>query len=235
MDRPGERIDLWVMPLRPQPADLSILHDRERRRAERLVVDAKRDQFVAAQAGLRRVLGHYLGSAAATVAFGYGEHGKPFLPRSPELRFNMTHSGRLALVAATNAGDLGVDLEWTGRHRPFLRLARRYFTATEHAWLEAIDADATAAAFYRTWTLKEAYLKALGTGLTVPPDRFELDLGSSPAVLRSTRLPGDEAGRWSFAEPRVDHEHAAAICWNGPAGMPIRLREFALLDAVPDR
>lgn len=211
-----------------------MLSERERRRAERLVVDDKREQFIAAQAGLRRVLALYLDIAAEHVEFAYGEHGKPSLPDHPRVGFNMTHSADLALVAVGAGLRVGVDLEWAGRARPFLRLARRYFTAGEHAWLAGVPEPGRAPAFYRAWTLKEAYLKAVGTGLTVPPDHFELALERSPAVLRSTALPGDRPERWCFAEPAVDPAYAAALCWEG-GRREIRRCEAAELARVADR
>jgi 4'-phosphopantetheinyl transferase len=228
-----DTIELWTLPLGAIAGGGDLLGKRERARADRLVVASKRHQFVAAQVSLRRVLAHYLGKKAAEVEFGFGSDGKPFLPAHRELGFNLTHSGDLALVAVVGGVEIGVDLEWQGRQRPFVRLARRYFTAAEAAWLAGLDQGQQPAAFYRIWTLKEAYLKAVGTGLTVPPDRFELDLDRSPATLRWTELPGDRPNRWRFAEPAVDPCYAAAICWAG-IQRQIVPRDPAALSAVQD-
>lgn len=234
MQLPEHAIDLWRIPLVVRPGDRELLAERERQRADRLVVDDKREQFIAAQAGLRRVLASYLKMPAATVEFAYGEHGKPSVATHPGVGFNMTHSADLALVAVAAGLRIGVDLEWARRERPFLRLARRYFTSGEHDWLAGVPEGRRPEAFYRTWTLKEAYLKAVGTGLTVPPDRFELDLDRSPGALRSTELPGDRAEAWCFAEPAVGRDYAAALCWEGTA-LPVIARDGSGLAAVADR
>lgn len=214
-------IDLFVIRLRSSSGDTELLGPRERARAERLAIAHKRSQFVAAQAALRRILGGRLGIGAADVVFDYGHWGKPSVAGQPALGFNLTHSDDLALVAIGDHVEVGVDVEDGRRSRPFRRLARRYFAAAEQLWIDRLPDSVVAAGFYRTWTLKEAYLKALGTGLTVAPDRFELDLEADPAALTAA-APGFEShGPWCFAEPRVATEFAAAVCW---AGEPRRLR-----------
>jgi 4'-phosphopantetheinyl transferase len=228
-----DEIQLWTLPLDRRPEDLGLLRRRERDRAERLTIAAKRDQFVAAQAGLRRVLGLYLDIPASTVRFDYREHGKPFVASCPELCFNLTHSGRLALVAVTRRAEIGIDLEEIGRDRPFLRLARRYFAASEHAWLAEQGPEDTRRAFYRTWTLKEAYLKAIGTGLRFATDGFEFDLTRSPAALRTTSYPGDTPESWFFIEPKVAATHVAAICCAG-SRRALRVRKATEFAAVSE-
>lgn len=207
-------IDVWVVPLEPSAGDEALLDERERARLERLRVADKKEQFLAAQAALRRLLGARIGREPADIAFAYGPHGKPALPDHPELAFNLSHSERLAVVGITEHTELGVDLEWTGRDRPFLRLARRYFDASEHAWLEGRDEETVRAGFYRTWTLKEAFLKALGTGLAVPPASFRIDLETDPPRLLSTH-DGSDPSRWRLVTPAVEPGFAAAVCWQG--------------------
>lgn len=210
-------VDLWVLPLRPRPEDVELLDERERARLERLVVEDKRRQLLAAQADLRRVLGLYREVPPERIEFAYGAHGKPWLPADPGLGFNLTHSARLALVAVARGLEIGVDLEHTARRRPFLRLARRYFDAAEHAWLESRPEETRAADFYRIWTLKEAYLKAVGTGLSVPPASFRVDLDARPPVLDTTH-DGADAATWRLRTPRVSDDYAAALCWSGEPG-----------------
>lgn len=94
--------------------------------------------------------------------------GKPYL-KERELAFNLSHSGGLA-VLAVGAAELGVDVEWMGRDVEFLTLARRFFARPEWEWLERQPDPREP--FFRIWTRKEAYIKALGTGLRHPLDRF---------------------------------------------------------------
>lgn len=209
-----DTVDLWTLRLRPVPADAELLDERERARLERLRVEDKKAQFLAAQAGLRRILGDYLGVGPGEVVFEYGEHGKPSVPAAPELGFNLSHSGQLAIVGVAESTEIGVDLEWMGRDRPFLRLARRYFAPPEHEWLARVPEGGIREGFYRTWTLKEAFLKAIGTGLTVPPSSFRLRLDAAPPELETTPDESSPAD-WTFATPSVKEGYAAALCWRG--------------------
>lgn len=224
-------IDLFVIPLQPRSGDLELLDAREAARAARLAVERKRAQFVAAQAALRRILGARLELQPQAIEFAYGRWGKPQLLAHPGLGFNLSHSDDLALVAVGEGTEIGVDVEATGRSRPFRRLARRYFAPGEQAWIERLgDAD-VAAGFYRTWTLKEAYLKAIGTGLSVSPERFAVHLQVSPAWLQAPAPGYEEAGPWHFAEPQVGARFAAAVCWRGE-GRPLQVRAAAELQAT---
>lgn len=216
-------IDLWVLPLRPREADEALLDERERARLQRLRVAEKRRQLLAAQADLRRVLGRYRERPPEQIRFAYGPHGKPWLPEDPDLGFNLSHSAQLAVVAVGRGLEIGVDLEHVARERAFLRLARRYFDAAEHAWLEGRPEATRAADFYRIWTLKEAYLKAIGTGLTVPPASFRIDLERDPPALATTH-DGDDADAWRLLTPAVAESYAVAVCWRGES-RTIRRRE----------
>lgn len=222
IDAPRDSIDLWILPLRPSPGDRDLLDARERDRLERLRVEDKRRQLLAAQADLRRVLASYGSRPPEAIRFAYGEHGKPWLPDDPGLGFNLSHSHDLAVIAVCRGIELGADLEHTGRERPFVRLARRYFDPAEHAWLEARERETRATDFYRIWTLKEAYLKAVGTGLTVPPASFRIDLEAEPPTLASTH-GGDDPSGWRLRTPSVGDGYAAAVCWRGGV-RPIRIR-----------
>ncbi len=211
----SSQVEIHVVTLSAVEPRPEVLEGRERARWERLRIEAKRRQFVAAQTALRTVLGRRTGLEPGEVRFGYGEHGKPYLPARPDLGFNMTHSGDRALIAVSDAADVGVDLEYLGRDRPFLRLAQRYFSAPEHEWLAALPEDRHRRAFYRTWVLKEAYLKAVGTGLTFPPSGFTLELQAEQPRVLATELPGDTPGGWSLRDLEIHRDYAAALCVRG--------------------
>jgi len=209
--------------IQPRPEHLG---EREKARLQRLRIAAKRDQFAAAQTALRELLGRRLDRDPAHIEFVYGDHGKPRLADRPELGFNLTHSRGLALVALASVPDVGIDVEFLGRRRPFGRLSRRYFAEAEHRWLARQPTRHVGRGFYRLWVLKEAYLKAVGTGLTFPPSGFVLRLEQPSPRLESTRLAGDAPGNWSFRELQVDPQYAAALCIRGRVGR-IRVLDFA--------
>ncbi len=138
---------------------------------------------------MRRVLARYLGVGAAAIEFTYGVQGKPRIAdhlRSSQLEFNLSHCERLALVAVTSQLSVGADVETVRPLPDFLDIAKRYFTKQEYAKLTALPETEAYKAFFRCWTRKEAVIKALGCGLTMPLHSFEVTLSADkPARLVS--------------------------------------------------
>jgi 4'-phosphopantetheinyl transferase len=185
------QIDLWLWRL--DDCDPSLLAEDERARAERFVFDRDRVRYIAARARLRRILGGYLDCAPESLRFAYGTAGKPALPG---ISFNLSHCGDLAALAVcADAVPLGVDIEAV---RPVEEsVARLFFAAGERAALQALPEAEWLLAFHRCWTRKEAYVKALGTGLGADTRSFEVSIGHEAALLWCAT--GD-AGRWSVRD-----------------------------------
>jgi 4'-phosphopantetheinyl transferase len=144
------------------------------------------------------VLGGYLGSAPEAVRFEYGERGKPRLAEGG-LEFNVSHSGELALAAVTAGVEVGVDVEAVRGMEDALRISERFFSAAERVVLAACPAAERDAAFFRCWTRKEAYVKAVGDGIALGLDRFDVSLDEGEGA-RFLALESD-AGRataWSL-------------------------------------
>ncbi|REJ74155.1 MAG: 4-phosphopantetheinyl transferase [Acidobacteria bacterium] len=221
-------LELWRVDLAAEgtDADVGLLSAAERNRAERFVVPAPRRQFVRTRAALRRILARRLGCAPGAVKLVTGEHGKPSLPGGT-LSFNVSHSADIALVvvgAACWGGRLGIDVERAAPERRLERLARRFFAEDEAAFFLAAPPGRQTDIFYRLWTLKEAYLKSWGTGLTFSSRRFSVALAEAgrseggppgqpagPRLLR-TEMPGDRPQAWSFVELDVGAHYRAALC-----------------------
>jgi 4'-phosphopantetheinyl transferase len=218
-----DRVDVWRIGLdRPAAA-----HDRlqemlardELARAERFAFPELRRRFVVARGALRHILGRYTGFAPDRLRFAYGSHGKPFLaePAVDGLFFNLAHSGDTALCAVTEAGLVGVDVE---RRRPLedlAGLAGRCFSRREQDELARVAADERETAFFTCWTRKEAYLKALGAGLSAPLDGFDVTLGRRrPAALLA--IDGDRAAarRWTLLDLPVGSGLAGAVAVAAP-------------------
>ncbi len=213
--QPGD-LDVWHVRIDHVRPRADWLQPRERQRLERLRVAGKRRQFLAAQTALRQVLAGYLGLDGAEVRFAYGEQGKPYLPDRPDLGFNLSHSHELAVIAVAPGTQVGVDVEFRGRRRPFQRLARRYFAPPEAAVLAALGEADGPSAFYDMWVLKEAYLKAIGTGLTFAPRRFVVDAAARPPRLISSEAePPARTAQWRLAYLRLHPHYSAAVCWRG--------------------
>ncbi len=242
---PADAIDVWHLDLSTPGDSWQCLDAVERARAERLRSAARRLQFVAARGQLRRILASYLDRPADTLEFQYGEHGKPHLVGQPQLSFNLSHSHTRGVLvigiapAATGPSgsqpssscsraasrsngseplQLGVDIEFAKPERRFEALAERFFARDDFQALLELPASRRPAAFYRTWTRKEAYLKAWGTGLSFASNRFHI---SSPqrgrAQLLHSEMPGDDCRNWHFTGIAVPTGYAAAVCYHGEA------------------
>ncbi len=177
------------------------LEPEERARAERFHFERDRRRFIAARAQLRMILARYVGIDPYALVFSYGSRGKPFLAQAskPPLKFNLSHSGELALVAVTRDRDIGVDLEEVRSFDDAGGLAERFFSPQENAVLRALPETARLEAFFCCWTLKEAYVKATGDGLALATDSFDVAFARGEPV-RLLRVEGDsgEASRWSL-------------------------------------
>lgn len=200
---------------------LPLLDADERARAARFVFTRDRLRHVAAHALLRRVLARHLGhpadasaeTLAARVRYVVAADGKPSLADAAAdgLRFNLSHSGPWVLIAAAAGTDIGVDVEAHAPLPDLAALARTHFAEAENAALARLPGPERSAAFYRIWTRKEAWVKALGTGLAAPLHRFEVSAEPGDAqALR--RVDGDPAApaAWTLCDlPGIAHAGAA--------------------------
>jgi 4'-phosphopantetheinyl transferase len=205
-----------------QPAEVvqrlhGLLAAAERARADRFHFDRDRQRFIVGRGVLRSILGGYLKIAPDRLTFEYGAQGKPGLSSShaSALHFNVAHSHELAVYAFALNQAVGIDVEYALRHVSDAdQVAQRFFAANEYQTYQALADDEKRPAFFRCWTRKEAYIKAIGTGLSHALDRFEVTLAPDrpPAFLS---IDGDPlaAQHWSLIqlEPAADYIGAVAI------------------------
>ena len=175
----------WSLQSGPLVGDdaLTLLSADERARQRSFVSPELRRRFLAARAGLRTLLGRHLDLDPRSLAFATNEFGKPRLAGDGQVHFNLSHCEERAVLAISDAAAVGIDLE---RERPIehVDLARRYFHRNEVAAITASrDETEQRRAFFLVWTLKEAVVKALGTGLSTPLDSFEVAIGASTPAL----------------------------------------------------
>lgn len=214
---------VWRACLSPGAAVLRELWESlspdERGRAGRFHFRRDREHFVAARGALRNILGRYLGSEPGRLLFSYDGYGKPSLGGETcggPLRFNVSHSGGVALYALTAGPEVGVDIEQVREEFASLEIAERFFSRREYAALEALAPDERASAFFDCWTRKEAYIKARGEGLSHPLHLFSVSLGPcEPAALLSTENDPQEAARWSLVELSPGEGYRAALAVRG--------------------
>ena len=209
----------------------TLLSPDERERADRFAFPELRRRFVVGRGRLRSLLGRYTGVPAAELRFRYGPRGKPALdaPSRPDsVRFNVSDSHELALVAVARGRELGVDVEWTGRAIPDAeQVAERFFSPVERAALRALPPPLRLAAFYACWTRKEAFVKALGDGLALPLDAFDVSLApDGPAALLAGRGPAAGLDRWELRALDAGPGYAAALVIEG-SGCRVVLRDWS--------
>ena len=197
-----------------------ILADEERQRADRFYFEKDRRHFTAARGALRVLLAGYLARRPEEVRFAYSNYGKPRLADEDDegnLRFNLTHSHGLALLAVTRDREIGVDVEHLrDMERDGEPLAERFFSPREAAVLRSLPARRRREAFFHCWTRKEAYIKAQGKGLSLPLDQFEVSLHpDEPAALLATQHDPQEAQRWSLRSLFPGEGYVAAVAVEG--------------------
>ncbi len=196
---------------------LSILSEDEQRRARQFLFERHREHFIVGRVRMRQLLAAYTSCHAEQLTFAYENLGKPFF-RQPELagrfHFNFSNSDDQALLAITREQPLGVDLERVRPMQDMLGLARRYFADRETEKLTALPSEEQPDAFFRCWTRKEAYLKAIGKGLTFPLRDVEVELlGYEPCRIFHVNGDRAEAADWTVIHltPAAEFHGALAI------------------------
>ncbi len=194
---------------------VAILDEEEQARWNRFLHPGARRQYALCRAALRINLCKRLGCANGELSFGYLEHGKPFAKVNgapSRASFNVSHSGRHGLIGFAKQDGLGVDLEVRTPDRDFDGIGGRVYGPTERRVLSAAVGRGKADLFYRLWSLKEALIKALGTGFSLSPAGFEVPQpileGARSAEFRFPHLPSDpywleDLGESRFAAARA--------------------------------
>jgi 4'-phosphopantetheinyl transferase len=195
-----------------------LLSSDEQLRADRFHFERDRHRFIVARGVLRMLLGGHLGIAPAAVAFGYTQHGKPFVTNHPaQIHFNLSHTGERALYAVSISCELGVDIENLNREIDYNGLARRFFAPRECAALLRVPESDRKRAFFACWTRKEALVKAIGDGLSLALDQFEVtvDPDAAPRVL-DFAVPAYDIVDWTLHSIVVGGDYVATVAARGP-------------------
>lgn len=197
--RPGS-VHLWCFPPAPENPDVTVLQDEERRRADATGNPEGRRRFVHTRGTLRHILGSYLNVTPDQLVLATGAKGKPDIAApATRLRFNLSHSGELTLLAVAEGVELGLDVERIRPRRGLTAIARRMFGPAEAAELGELADPRRTQEFHRRWTRLEASVKALGLGL------FDTD------ELRQTALPH------AYFTPQAGYQACLALQGAPPA------------------
>lgn len=206
-----QSIEVHLIPAGSVPADQAeeCLSPGEMERAMRFKDDRHRELWSGYRAALRLLLGAHLGLHANSVPLILDDHGKPCLaPPFGDLHFNLSHSDDLALIAVSNDGPVGVDLEAITRAAGLIECESSFCHEEEFTQLPA-EPTPRSIRLLELWTAKEAYLKGIGTGLLTPPQQVRIHWSGAGALATSP----DSADGWLI---RLEHPllagHVAHLC-----------------------
>src|ERR1700761_4177846 len=187
----------------------AVLSPCERERANKLRSTRHQATFIFAHAVLRDVLSRYLGCPATGIVFRKHESGKPYIygpdPRV-EIEFSLSHSADLVLIGICSRR-IGADIELNREIADLYAIAQESFTPTKRAEIFSLPSEERSRAFLRYWTRKEAFVKAIGGGLSVPLNSFEVEAsseGSNASGYVKCAQPLAPPWRWMDLETPED-------------------------------
>jgi 4'-phosphopantetheinyl transferase len=211
-------VAVWRVELdTPLPAALECVLSRDEwMRASRFRSDRQRQRFLLRRSALRTILGQLLGCAGAAVPLATTGAGKPYVHGQPALRFSVTDSDSLALIAVAHGHDVGIDLERLHPSHGAEEVARHFFTRGEVAALDRLPNHERWRACLHCWTRKEAYVKARGAGLSLGLDGFVVPVGPCPAPVRIHHADDTSTDQpWWLCDVHIAADFAAALVVGG--------------------
>jgi 4'-phosphopantetheinyl transferase len=230
----GERqIDLWYVSSHgiTDPGLLdeyrSCLPADEMAQEQRFAFAESRVQHLVSRVLVRSVLSHYTGDDLRTWTFVRNPYGKPTIAAAAGLpiEFNLSHTRGLVCCAVALGSPVGVDAEQLAEISDCLDLAKRFFAPAEAGFLERVAAAERSNVFLRIWTLKEAFVKARGLGLSLPLDGFAFSLAPDrPPRVSLADVYELDPGQWQFAEVRVAGRYQIALAVEASSSLPLAVR-----------
>jgi len=222
LELPDCEVHVWqadLDALTSEEPSQALLSKDEHQRASRFQFARDRKRYVAGRRLLRTLLSAYLKTDLAGVGFHYSPNGKPSLGNGHSasgIRFNVSHSDKMIILALVREREIGVDVERIHREIGIKEIAGRFFSQAEQAAFADVPEELKQEAFFRCWTRKEAFVKAKGDGLSLPLDQFDVSLlPGQPAQLLGTRPDPEERHRWSMWELNLGADYAAALVVEG--------------------
>jgi 4'-phosphopantetheinyl transferase len=222
------QVDVWLTSLHGvcselQRACLQLLSEPERAKWQRFVAEDARLQYLVSRALVRTTLSRYAEVPERAWQFETNRYGRPHVSQPQDLRkfrFNLSNTTGLVVCAVAKDCDIGIDVENFARDLDTDALAPNVFAPME---LADFSAHGTPGGrrnrFFSYWTLKEAYIKARGMGLSLPLDSFWFELGGPSPLLHVTERCGDQPERWRFYQYAPTLEHRMAIAAAAPRGV----------------
>lgn len=228
----NNEVHIWCTDLTDKKHDITVmwqtLTPKERIRADRFLTPNLRRNFIIARGVLRHILSRYTQIPAAAISFKQNAYGKISLdtnnsvPQDYPLEFNLSHSGNLVIYAFTLKHALGVDIEMMRPIKDHHEIAKRFFSEKEIATLLELSAENYQTGFFTCWTRKEAFIKALGIGLSYPLHEFTVSIATQEKhwtlqIENTATMTGAETNlkNWSLFTLNPASDYAAALAVQG--------------------
>ena len=201
----------------------NVLTEKETARISFFKFKEAKDTYVASQGALRMLISKYLGISPDLVRLGRRKKGKPYSIDNPNLNFNISNSGKTAVIAFSYDSEIGIDIEEIRHLSDLDELITRNFTAREIKFITAKTVDKMRR-FFRFWTVKESYLKAIGEGMRLTPDNLEFAIENGSIRLLSVKGVFEQED-WNFKEFSISTDYVGNITY-GRDSTVIRIMEF---------
>lgn len=203
-----------------------IMSSAERERAQKFV--RGKESHIASRWLQRKVLARYVGVAPEAVEFLRTDKGKPYLPQS-DIHFSLSHSGHWALLAVGKAELIGIDIEAVGTTRDLIGIAESYYHPHEFARVQTLSGVAQSDYFYRLWTLKEAFFKAMGTGISAGLENISFDLVDDNINAQIATVLNEDSDKWQFHQWTLGAQDYCAL-----AGKSQHPQQVSWFDALSE-
>jgi 4'-phosphopantetheinyl transferase len=206
-------IHIWSMSLDISPVQEKIalvsLSHNECERANRFHFSIHKRRFIAARCALRHIISLYLSVPPKDILFSYSEYNKPYLkwPAHSLLQFNLSHSDTMAMYAFTLNNPIGIDIEKV-KNDYSARLVKRFFSSIEYERFTQLSSNDQIRGFYRLWSRKEAIIKAIGKGLSIPLSSFSVSMKDESEMITI------DSQVWSLLPLRCHSDYQAAVAIN---------------------
>jgi 4'-phosphopantetheinyl transferase len=224
-----DEIHIWLVNNTQIPKEqyadfLHILSEEEIERANRFVHEKHRNNYIIAHKALRILLANYSKQTAKELVFNKNKYGKLSLSKKiniHNIQFNMAHSHNLTVFAFTHDQSIGIDIEFMRNNVQIESISQRYFSLQENKNLSMLNTKEKSQAFFNIWARKEAFIKAIGLGLSYPLSKFEVDtriISKNEAVAQIALSINDdyyEQQEWHLYSLQLEENYASALAIKG--------------------